>query len=151
ISLFLKRNLDEIRQECEAPANWPGEQAIRSLVRKAGGLFIWVATTCRFVREGKQFAEERLSLILQCDDSTTAPEDQLNKIYITVLQSFIGSNYTGQEKEYLCKRLRVTLGSIVLLFSPLSAVCLAKLLNIAKEVVKKTLVDLHSILDIPED
>jgi hypothetical protein len=151
IFLFLERNLEKIRLECEAPAYWPGEQAIRSLVRKAGGLFIWVATACRFIREGKQFAEKRLSLILQGDDSTTAPENQLNKIYITVLQSSIGSNYTDQEKEYLCKLLRGILGSIVLLFSPLSAVCLAKLLNIAKEVVKKTLVDLHSILDIPED
>jgi hypothetical protein len=47
--------------------------------------------------------------------------------------------------------LRGILGSIVILFSPLSGDSLANLLHLPKEDVDQTLEDLHSILDIPDD
>jgi hypothetical protein len=61
ISTFLEYSLDNIRQERRLDAGWPGEQVIRDMVQKASGLFIWAATTCRFVREGKRFATKRLA------------------------------------------------------------------------------------------
>ena len=47
--------------------------------------------------------------------------------------------------------LRHILGSIVILFSSLSIISLARLLDTHEEEVNQTLVDLHSILDIPKD
>jgi hypothetical protein len=152
ISLFLEYNLGIIGQEWTLGAGWPGEQALRQLVLNASGLFIWAATACRFICEGKRFALERLDTILKGSSSAvTAPEKHLNEIYIAVLKHSISSDYTDEEKEKLCGMLKHTLGSVVVLLSPLSAFSLSRLLHLPKEDVDRTLEDLYAILDIPED
>ena len=83
--------------------------------------------------------------------SVIAPEKHLNEIYITVLSHSMSTDYTDEEREELCSMLRHILGSIVILFSPLSADSLSMLLHATKEDVDQTLEDLHAILDIPED
>jgi len=84
ISIFLDHELRSIGQEQTLEASWPGEQALGRLVLNASGLFIWAATACRFIREGRRFAAKRLSMILDGSTSASAPEHQLNRIYITV-------------------------------------------------------------------
>jgi hypothetical protein len=150
IFVFLKYNLRLIGQEWSHEAGWPGEQAIRQLVVKASGLFIWAATACRFIREGL-FAEERLRILLEGGTSTATPEEHLNEIYITVLQNSIQPGYIEQEQKRWYSMLRDILGSIVVLFSPLSIESLSTLLLIAKQRTERILKDLHAILDIPKD
>jgi hypothetical protein len=172
IAIFLKDNLRQIREDFSLEAGWPGDEAIENLVRSASGLFIWAATACRFIRKGRRFAAYRLSMILKdrpvddfaadssiddsstdssaIEDSTIAPEEQLNRIYTTVLENSV-CNYTKQERKKWYKQLRQTIGAIILLFSPLSAFSLASLLNVQGEAIIQTLHDLYSILDIPED
>jgi hypothetical protein len=149
ITIFLEHNLKTIRQERGLASDWPGKQSVRHLVKKAGGLFIWAATTCRFIREGRQLATRRLSLILDDNSPATAPEKQLDEIYTTVLKSSVDHDYDDQEKEVVCEMLREVLGSIIILFSPLPAGSLARLLHV-REDVDQTLEDLHAILDIPK-
>jgi NACHT domain len=152
IYLFLEFNFKVIRQERSLEATWPGEKVIRELVQTAGGLFIWAATACRFIREGKRFAVKRLELLLhRGNNGSTAPEKQLDDIYITVLRQSIAQEYTAEEKEEACRMLRHILGSIVILLSPLSTSSLSKLLFIDRESVTQTLDDLHSILDVPKN
>jgi hypothetical protein len=151
ISIFLQYELGSIGQERSLGPGWPGEPAIRLLVQKANGLFIWAATACRFFREGRRFVPRRLDMMLQGDKFVTAPGNHLNEIYLTVLEHSIHQNYTEQEKEDFYTMLREILGSIVTLSSPLSADSLATLLHMPKQNVAQTLEDLHSILDIPED
>jgi hypothetical protein len=152
ISIFLEYNFRLIRQERSLDAGWPGEKVIRCLVQIASGLFIWAATTCRFIREGKRFATKRLDTILEGNRSAvTAPEKHLNEIYITVLKHSISPEYTNEEQEELCSILRQTLGSIVVLFSPLSICSLSRLLCVPKKDIDQTLEDLHSVLDVPKD
>lgn len=111
---------------------------LKQLVLNASGLFIWAATACRFIREGRGFAAERLSTILMdgsanesiTDDSSTdddavndpapAPDEHLNRLYITVLQNS-ARNYKKKEKKKWYKLLGETIGTISLLCSPLSA------------------------------
>jgi hypothetical protein len=150
ITIFLEYSFRTIREERKISADWPGEQAIGRLVRNAGGLFIWAATACRFIYEGRQYAAKRLSMILQETESITAPQKKLNDIYITVLRNSVGNDYEKEEPEELYRTFRQILGSIVLLYSPLSAISLAKLLEIPEENVEQTLEDLHAILDIPK-
>ena len=144
IFVFLKHNFQRIF------TNWPEKQAIERLVQKSSGLFIWAATAYRFIYDGSRFAERRLSLLLQGDAHLTKPEDELNKIYMTVLKNSIGHDYDEQEKEISYKMLRDILGSIVLLFSPLSADSLVRMINYSREDLEQTLEHLHSILDVPE-
>jgi NACHT domain len=152
ISLFLEHNLGIIRQEWTLGADWPGEVALGQLVLYACGLFIWAATACRFIREGKRFARKRLDTILKGSSSTiTVPEKYLNEIYLTVLKHSISSEYLDEEKEEVYDILKQTLGSIVVLFSPLSTYSLSKLLDLPKEDVDRTFEDLYAILDISED
>jgi hypothetical protein len=153
ISIFLEFNLKAIRQERPLEACWPGEQVIRRLVQNSSGLFIWAATACRFIREGKktQVIKDRLSCVLQSNGSVTEPEKHLNEIYITVLRHSIPVEFSDEEKEGLHDKLRYMLGSIVVLFSPLCTHSLSKLLHISEEDIDETLEDLHAILDIPKD
>jgi hypothetical protein len=172
ITLFLQINFEQIRNELHLKAEWPGSEVIEKLVLAAGSLFIWAATACRFVREGRKFAADRLSLILKenlahtsaadssIDDSSTdgsdnkdlaiAPDERPNGMYKTVLEYFV-CKYAKDERKKLYKEMRRTLGGIILLFSPLPAKSLASLLNLQEESVFQTLDDLHSILDIQKD
>jgi hypothetical protein len=147
ISLFLKHKFGNLGR----PPDWPGEEALKQLVQKSGGLFIWAATACRYISEGGPFIAERLSRVLQGDAAPKTPEQRLDEIYTTVLTSSISHRYDDTEKERLYEILRATLGAIAILFSPLSVVSLAQLLRIAQDDVDDRLHDLHSILDIPQD
>ncbi|CZR68414.1 related to WD40-repeat protein (notchless protein) [Phialocephala subalpina] len=152
ISIFLRYNLDFIAGERSLGPGWPGEQIVNRLVCNASGLFIWAATACRFIREGKLFAAKRLDMILESSSTAiNAPEKHLNKIYLTVLRHSICPDYTPEEAEELRYMLKSLLGSIVTLFSPLSTQSLSKLVNASQQKVDQTLDDLHAILDIPKD
>jgi hypothetical protein len=152
ICVFFEHNLKLIGEERCLGASWPGEEVVRSLIQIAGGLFIWAATACRFVQEGKRFATRRLDTILQGSGSAlTAPEKRLDEIYTTVLEQSVAPEYTDEEKEEAYRMLRTTLGSIIILLSPLSVSSLSRLLGIKKECIDQTLNDLHSVLDVPKD
>ncbi|KAH8758829.1 WD40-repeat-containing domain protein, partial [Hyaloscypha finlandica] len=153
ISLFLEYNLGIIRQEWTLSADWPGEMVLRQLVLYACGLFIWAATACRFIREGKRFARKRLDTILKgsSSSSVTTPEKHLDEIYLAVLKHSISSEYSDEEINEVCDMLKHILGSLVVLLSPLSTSSLSRLLHLPKEDIDQTFEDLYAILDIPED
>ena len=154
ITIFFEHELALIGTERSLGACWPGKETIEHLVQGASGLFIWASTTCRFIREGKQFAPKRLATILEGTSSTTsvtAPEKRLNEIYITVLRDSVCAEYTGEERVEMYSMLKHILGSIVVLFSPLSVKSLTALLHVTEREINETLEDLHAILDILED
>jgi hypothetical protein len=152
ISLFLEHNLQIIRQEFTLGEDWPGGVVLRQLVVYACGLFIWASTACRFIREGRRFARKRLDTILRDNSSAiTAPEKHLNEIYLAVLKHSISSDYSDEEKEEACDMLKHTLGSLVVLLSPLSTSALSRLLQLSREDIDSTFNDLHAILDIPNN
>lgn len=137
ISLFLQHELGKIRQEWSLGADWFGEVVLRQLVQYACGLFIWAATACRFVREGKRrYARKRLDTIINgSSNAITALEKNLDEIYLAILKHLISSDYSDEEKEKACDMLKSTLGSVVVLLSPLSASSLSRLLRLPKEEV----------------
>ena len=153
ISIFVEYNLEVIRRECSLEASWPGTEAIKRLVQNANGLFIWAATACRFIREGRkqQVIKNRLSSILQINSSITEPEEQLNKIYITVLRQSIPLKFSNEEKEEFLSKLKSVLGSIVVLLSPLPIRSLSTLLYMLEDDVDNTIEHLHALLDISKD
>jgi hypothetical protein len=93
----------------------------------------------------------RLDIMLRGDKPGTTPENQLNKIYLTILENSVYQDYMEQEKKALYNILEEILGSIVILSSPLSADALATLLYRPKQDVDQALEDLHSIPDIPNN
>ena len=152
IYVFFSYNFQLMTKERSLGTNWPGEDTIRTLVQCAGESFLWAATACRFIHEGKRFAAKRLATILEGSKSAVAePEKHLNEIYITVLTNSISSSFDDEEKEESYSMLRLILGTIVTLFSQLSVYSLSILLCLKEEDVHQTLDDLHSVLDVPKN
>lgn len=148
ISIFLRHGFAEIQRNYTLDETWPGQETIKHLVRKAGGLFIWADTVCRFVDKGGHLiGPDRLSNILKGD--TSKPEEELDKIYIQILESNVGS-LSPCEKDKVYEMLRETLGAIITLFSQLPALSIARLLDMQEKNVRNVLGGLHSILDIPK-
>ncbi|KAI9854636.1 MAG: hypothetical protein M1813_000934, partial [Trichoglossum hirsutum] len=150
IFIFLKSELDAIRREHALPPDWPGEHIMQLLVQGAGGLFIYVATTCRFLRDPKWLPEDRLSLVLQGHVSGGSPTQQLDNIYTQVLKHSVIGDCDERDREILSNRFRQTVGSIVILFDTLSVVALSRLLDVRDRIISVTLRPLHSILRIPD-
>jgi hypothetical protein len=152
IAFFLKHEFCRIARDRKLPAGWPGEGIIAQLVQSASGLFIWAAIAARFVRDGGQFPRPRLGELLASNSGPPlAPEKYLDEIYITVLKNSVSPTYTDEEKEEHYKILRYLLGSIVILFSPLSAQSLDNLLCAMEGSIDQMLESLHAIIDAPSD
>lgn len=152
IRVYLKHHLSTIAMERRLDRSWPGERKITTMVQHAQGLFIWAATACKFIRDGKRFAEKRMQTLLDRSISTgSEPERHLDVIYTTVLYASISGTYSREEQKEAYDYLRLILGSIVVLFSELSVEALSKLLNLPSEDISDTIAELHSILDIPEE
>lgn len=149
ISLFLRDRLEMVRIKYNLAAGWPGEDSISFLAQKAGGLFIYAATACRFIDQGGQFAERRLSL-LRNSNSSLPPEKKLDEIYTTVLTYSVHGEYDEEETENLRRLFRQIVGPIVIIYSPLSFISLAGLIGKEEVDLRRTLTDLHSVLDVPE-
>jgi hypothetical protein len=58
ISLFLAHKLALIGNEHSFKAGWLGAETIQRLVQSASSLFIWAVTACRFIRAGRNFADD---------------------------------------------------------------------------------------------
>lgn len=154
ICTFLEDRLQSVRRERGLQVDWPGRRVITQLVQHASGLFIWAATACRFIRDGKRFAAKRLEMIMSTGNESrtaTAPEKRLDQIYVTVLQNSVSEDFTDEERDEQYEMLKYVLGGIVMLSIPLSERSLSALLGIADEDVRQTLTDLHAILHIPKD
>lgn len=149
LNLFFQQNLAAIREERGFAVDWPGSKIIARLVEISCGLFIWASTACRYIRQGKRFAAKRLQTLIKGCLSEAGPEKQLDAIYTTVLEGLIQEDFEEEEKQMMCETLKEVVGGIVMLFSPLSAPSLANLFNREVSEIDETLVDLHTIFNIP--
>jgi hypothetical protein len=100
IFLYLENTLRIIGQERCLDGGWPGKEIVTRLVLNASSLFIWAATACRFIHEGKRFAVKRLDTIIHSSsNAATGPEKHLNEIYVTVLKQSIYPDFTDEERK----------------------------------------------------
>jgi hypothetical protein len=149
ISIFLKSELEAIRREHSLSSDWPGEHVVELFVQSAGGLFIYAATACRFLRDPKWLPEDRLLLVLQGHTTDKSPTQQLDSIYAQVLKHSVIGDCDRRDKEMLSGRFRQIVGSIVTLYEPLSVIALSRLLNVRHRITDVTLSPLYSVLRVP--
>ena len=108
---------------------------IRRLVEKTCGLFIWASTACRFIKSGQHyriFARWRLSLVLHGKKGEENLEEKLDQIYAKILLTSVGGDHKDAEKRVLFDLFRRVVGSIAILFDPLSVVALGALLRVSE-------------------
>jgi len=149
ISTFFRQRLSPLKAKHGQGISWPDEQIIEQLVERAAGLFIYAATTLRFIQGGIDDPEEQLSLILSATKPSRSATAHLDGIYTTLLQHSVLGSWDDQECEQLARRFRQVVGSIVVMFNTMPARNLAQLLQIRFEIVSRTLDSLRSVLNVP--
>lgn len=151
IRRYLSGELGSIRKERGYSSDWADATVVDQLTKHAAGLFIYAATTCRFVQQGKKFADRRLVTIL--DQSRTAasePERQLDEIYELVLSNAVSPDYAADEEDDAFAQLRLVLGSLVTLWSSPTIEDLSAFTQISAKDIAETLENLHAVLDLTE-
>ncbi|KAF4486673.1 Vegetative incompatibility protein HET-E-1 [Colletotrichum fructicola Nara gc5] len=162
ISAFLQHELAKIRADYNSdvpgdrqlPPTWPDQSDIKTLVMMAVPLFIFAATTCRFLRQ-RRFGDPRHQLrqVLEYKTGTGSSEVDLQSKLELTYQPALEQQLTelspfDQEKDI--EQFRCIVGAIVILKSPLSTTALESLLGIPRHVIDGRLDMLHSVLSIPK-
>lgn len=148
IKVFFENQFSEIRdasslQIDELPPQWPGDENIDLLVKKAVPLFIFAFTLCRYIAANP---ERNLNYMLR--EKTDKSLSGLKDTYLPILDSIVVSEGDGSAEDRILDFKRVA-GTIVLLYDPLAASALASLLNLRIGDVDRVLRPLHSVLKIP--
>jgi len=148
ISVFFQQKLSVVKEEHGLSTPWPDEPTIQLLVERAAGLFIYAATTYRFIRDGMD--PEYQLVILSGEYTSTSPTGNLDKIYTNLLQYSIIGDRPPDEHEALLQGFRQIVGSIVIISDVMTAQNLANLLGLRRGKVRTVLASLRSVLNIPE-
>jgi hypothetical protein len=122
------------------------------LVKKSDGLFIYAATICRFLREQltDEIRKRRVEKIIEGSTQSQAPEHLIGEVYRKVL-IFPVANLSDDEKEMAFSLYRRILGSIALVFEPVSIPSLCALVDRRESSLKRDLRYFASIIDIPQE
>ncbi|KAI7205061.1 WD40 repeat-like protein [Hortaea werneckii] len=140
---FLEIRKSSLLRDDELPAEWPGELSTRTLVDRAVPLFIFAFTVSRYISANPQ---RNLAVMLQQsrDRSITG----LKGTYLPILDQVVASEGEDDQKDRILD-FKSIVGSIVLLYDPLSASALVRLLRVQPGDIGRVLRPLHSVLNIP--
>ena len=156
IRTYLSHKLKEVQRQFHLRADWPDEQDINTLASKAGGLFIFAATACRYIGDSPQAKPDRR---LKQICSTVAPNklmtEELDQMYTIILQNSTRGRYTKEERQEAQESFQHIVGSIVSLLEPLP---IFQLFNLLKGDQVPSLVELkgalrtlHAVIHVPDD
>ncbi|KAF8587953.1 WD40 repeat-like protein [Ramaria rubella] len=133
--------------------SWPLAADIQALSKLSCGLFIFAATSVKFIADKNydnpvdQLRKLLHSATVMAEEAS--PHHHLDQLYMQVLNQAYPTLSDG------AGQLKRILGSIILLFDPLSASGLEQLLNIKSpnldSPVQAALHCLHSVVIVPED
>ncbi|KDR76535.1 hypothetical protein GALMADRAFT_449836 [Galerina marginata CBS 339.88] len=93
IKVFLSRQFDEIKRthplRSYLHVSWPPPEAIRELVRKSSGQFIYASTVIKYVQSPKHRPDDRLSVVLGLSPAPSheTPFAQLDALYSHIFAS----------------------------------------------------------------
>jgi hypothetical protein len=154
IRLFLKAQFVEIaknRSDCSFVEDWPGQQNIDILCKKAAGFFIYASTVVKFVASDLDPPDERLELIASLPQDTSH-EGRLgiDLLYTQVLSQAFPNLDLHNNKHY--SRFKSVVGAVSLTFHPLSISTLSVLLRNCgtPSRISSSLRTLHSVLLVPD-
>ena len=145
ILLYLHSSLQKTKQLYGLDANWPSVTDIKALVHLSSGLFIFAATAVKFIQD-RYYNDPpgQLAHLLGMVTTAHSPSQKLlDELYMQILQNA----FPDISVEYASK-LRIVLGSVVLLCNPLSPSNLEQLLGLH---IGITLQELQSVVILPND
>lgn len=122
--------------------SWPSADSIRRLAQRANPLFVFATTVCRYIWDARSNPQERLDEILTKPKSDYP--SQMEQTYMPIIDRIILDRGPAEEQTKLS--FRALVGTILILFEPLSTSCL-RAFNL--EEACSLLSSLHSVLEIP--
>ena len=153
IELFFQTQLASLaknRSDLDLTEDWPSSLDIKILCKKAAGFFIYASTVVKFIGFGIDPPTERLSLITSLPGSTTEEgKSGVDQLYTKVLQQAFFTIQADNNQGYL--RFRTVVGTILLIFNPLSIKGLSELLGCGTHQIRSTIRYLHSLLHVSEN
>lgn len=155
IGLFLRHRLNQIAEEHGIQTPWPSEPTLRTLVDRAGILFIFASTVIKFIQNCKRSdPETRLELVMKEGSSKGGSHYRdVDTLYMQVLRYALHAyeeDEEGDDRENYRQAFSIVLGSIILLQDPLSSRSLECLLHLRDGTTRGVLLHLHSVLIVPE-
>ena len=153
IRLFYKHNFSEIRSRHRGLDDWPTEEQLDLLCKRAAGLFIYAMATVRFVDQPSKNPKRQLDRLIQSQESRLEGKTKLradmtlDSLYITIFHEAFGDD---DDPEHDAK-VRSVLGAVILATNPLSPSTIAELLGLDPGDVFPLLSSLHSLLVLSED
>ncbi|RDW71669.1 hypothetical protein BP5796_07703 [Coleophoma crateriformis] len=147
ISIYLRHELDQIREYKGLGSDWPSEETVQKLLQNSGRLFIYPATICRFLSKST-FPKRDLASILQSGTAHHRSSDSLDSMYALILENTI-SKVRDEDLKDVLQLFQQIIGSILVLSDTLSANALTDLLDISSHEMNPILEPLYSVLDIP--
>ena len=154
IKLFFQMqftDLIENRSDCDPTGDWPSSSDIEILCKKAAGFFIYASVVVKFVAFTTHPPAERLALIISLPQHTTDEgKSGVDQLYMQVLDHAFCNVHVGDTQLYSC--LRSILGTVMLIFNPLSIKSLSELLkrHHTSSYILSTMRSLHSLLLVPD-
>ena len=143
--LYLHSSLKKTKQMYNLDSSWPSVRDVKALAELSSGLFIFAATAAKFIQD-RYYSNPQgqlAQLLGTVTVSNSGPHKVLDQLYLQVLQNAfpkISPEYTS--------RLKMVLGSVVLLCRPLSPFDLEQLLGKA---ISFDLQELQCVLILPDD
>ena len=153
IELFFRTQLVSLaknRSDCTSTGDWPSSSDIEILCKKAAGFFIYAATVVKYVDSEIDPLAERLSLVTSLPQHTVEEgKSGIDQLYTKVLEQAFGSVHPDNSQKYL--RFQTMVGTVVLIFNPLSIKGLSELLGYGTDQICSTMRSLHSLLLVPDN
>ncbi|KAF8798371.1 hypothetical protein BYT27DRAFT_7228440 [Phlegmacium glaucopus] len=145
IRVFIKARFDAIKQnhqlKRQLPKSWPLTVDIDHLVDKSSGQFIYASTVMKYIESPRHWPTDRLGIILGImSRGKDTPFAALDELYTYIFSSVEDIN---KVLEVFSVLLLVKTGYVK------SPALIEDLLGLRRDDLKITLIDLHSILDIP--
>ena len=152
IRLFFKHNFSQTRIRQPGLGNWPTEEQVDLLCKRAAGLFVYAVATVRCIDQKNKNPERQLDRLLQSMESKMEGKTKLktnttlDSLYMAILDEAFGED---DPEDYPI--VRSVLGAVILAANPLSPSAIATLLGFDSRDVSSLLSSLHSLLILQED
>lgn len=157
IKTYLVSQLEVIRNHYMTEKWWPFRDEIELFAKHSCSLFIFAATSIKFIKDPsyddpKVQLTRVLSITIPLKDEFAYPRYQLDQLYLQVLM-----DAHSNPSPALAGKLKMLMGTIVLLMEPLPVGALQRLLNHARDQgfqgksIHQTLMRLHSVIIVPDD
>jgi hypothetical protein len=124
ISVYAKTQLKGVAKLGGLGDNWPDEQLVQDFTRAAEGLFLWVSTVCKHIGNTIDPDAELRSLLSRRSPQRIPAEEQMDKLYLTILNS------CNWDDEKFVDGYQLIMGAIMAAKSPLSIRALQVLHNV---------------------